>query len=174
MVLQTEINETFYPKFLHTTLRQRARDLPLSVHTVLTNAQCPPMDGDEVADVLVVSVVLPAELYPALGLLVHLGLVHAVRLAQLPGTLGLLGRQDGEPLLLRSLVLLDLVLHLVVKVSTIFCDNFHNIRKRHILAQQLLVLYELVHECIMGTGTDNTQGRVRADLHILMLLVSQL
>ena len=34
------------------------------------------MDGDEVADVLVVSVVLPAELYPALGLLVHLGLVH--------------------------------------------------------------------------------------------------
>ena len=47
-----------------------------------------PVDGDEVADVLVVSVVLPAELYPALGLLVHLGLVHAVRLAQLPGTLG--------------------------------------------------------------------------------------
>ena len=81
-------------------------------------------------------------------------LVHLVRLAQLPGTLGLLGRQDGEPLLLRSLVLLDLVLHLVVKVSTIFCDNFHNIRKRHILAQQLLVLYELVHECIMGTGTE--------------------
>ena len=107
------------------------------------------MDGDEVANVLVVSVVLPAELYPALGLLVHL-----VRLAQLPGTLGLLGRQDGEPLLLRRLVLLDLVLHLVVKVSTIFCDNFHNIRKRHILAQQLLVLYELVHECIMGTGTE--------------------
>ena len=90
-----------------------------------------PVDGDEVADVLVVSVVLPAELYPALGLLVHLGLVHAVRLAQLPGTLGLLGRQDGEPLLLRSLVLLDLVLHLVVKVSTIFCDNFHDIRRRH-------------------------------------------
>ena len=84
-----------------------------------------PVDGDEVADVLVVSVVLPAELYPALGLLVHLGLVHAVGLAQLPGTLGLLGRQDGEPLLLRSLVLLDLVLNLVVKVSTIFCDNFH-------------------------------------------------
>ena len=25
----------------------------------------------------------------------------------------------------------------------------------------LLVLYELVHECIMGTGTDNTRGRVR-------------
>ena len=89
------------------------------------------MDGDEVANVLVVSVVLPAELYPALGLLVHLGHVHAVGLAQLPGTLGLLGRQDGEPLLLRSLVLLDLVLNLVVKVSTIFCDNFHDIRRRH-------------------------------------------
>ena len=124
MVLQTEINETFYPKFL-----QRPPSLPLSVHAVLTKtiAQCPPVDGDEVADVLVVSVVLPAELYPALGLLVHLGLVHPVRLARLPGTLGLLGRQDGEPLLLRSLVLLDLVLHLMVNVSTKFCGNFHKI-----------------------------------------------
>ena len=24
-----------------------------------------------------------------------------------------------------------------------------------------LVLYELVHECIMGTGTNNNKGRVR-------------
>ena len=29
------------------------------------------------------------------------------------------------------------------------------------VTSELLVLNELVHECIMGTGTDNTRGRVR-------------
>ena len=30
-----------------------------------------------------------------------------------------------------------------------------------LITKIFLVLYELVHECIMGTGTDNTRGRVR-------------
>ena len=35
-----------------------------------------------------------------------------------------------------------------------------------------LVLYELVHECIMGTGTDNTQGRVHL-AHVIHIIATK-
>ena len=31
-----------------------------------------------------------------------------------------------------------------------------------------MVLYELVHDCIMGIGTDNTRGRVRLAFQFIM------
>ena len=42
------------------------------------------------------------------------------------------------------------------------------------VSKYFLVLYELVHECIMGTGTDNTRGRVRLALYNFVPLLTTL